>query len=81
MRKTENVEFSTITVRTVDGTTMTGKVNLSRAYDRVSDLFTSDEKPFIVLVDAVTKEGAEKTLFINKQFIVWVEPHDQWPDE
>lgn len=81
MSTTDKIAYRSITVRTVDGATLTGKVNISTSYDRVSDLFTKDDKPFIVLVDAKYRESVSKTFFINKLHIVWVEPHDESDQE
>jgi len=55
---------------------MNGKVNIA-AMDRVSDLFTQNDTPFIVMVDVLLREGAGKTLVINKDHIIWVEPEDE----
>jgi hypothetical protein len=68
-------EYRSITVRTTDGSTINGKVNISPD-QRVSDLFTRRELPFIVMVDVVLKDAVGKTRFINKDHIVWVEPED-----
>ena len=68
-------EYRSITVRTTDGSTINGKVNISPE-QRVSDLFTQGDKPFIVMVDVVLKDAVGKTRFINKDHIVWVEPED-----
>jgi hypothetical protein len=73
--KSVNVYFPTITVRTSDGSTLQGKVYLTEK-QRVSDLFTQSAAPFIVMVDVSHKEGEGKTLVINKDHIVWVEPED-----
>ena len=70
-----NTEYKMITVRTTDGSTINGKVNISPD-QRVSDLFTRRELPFIVMVDVVLKDAVGKTRFINKDHIVWVEPED-----
>ena len=67
--------YKGITVKTVDGETIVGKINLS-SRQRVSDIFTKGENPFIVMVDAVSKDVISKTLFINKEHIIWVEPDD-----
>ncbi|MBN2060083.1 MAG: hypothetical protein JW882_06665 [Deltaproteobacteria bacterium] len=72
-RDTYKKEYRYISVRTTDGSTLLGKVNLG-IKERVSDLFTKTESPFIVLSDAELKEGSGKVLFINKANIVWVEP-------
>ena len=73
--KGKNPEYKKITIRTVDGSTIHGKVNVSPE-DRVSDLFTSKEALFIVIVDVTSSDHTDKTLFINKNHIVWVEPED-----
>ena len=69
------VNYRTITVKTTDGSTLQGKINLTEN-KRVSDLFTQGDAPFIVLVDVAYMETTGKTFFINKNHIVWVEPED-----
>ena len=68
-------EYQSITIKTTDGLTIHGKVNLS-SEQRVSDIYTKSESPFVVMVDVLLREGEGKTLFINKDHIVWVEPED-----
>ena len=68
-------EYRLITVRTTDGSTINGKVNISPD-QRVSELFTRRDISFIVMVDVVLKDAVGKTRFINKDHIVWVEPDD-----
>ena len=72
---TSDVDYRTITVKTSDGSTLQGKVNLPQK-QRVSDLFTQSSAPFIVMVDVLLREGAGKTLVVNKDHIIWVEPED-----
>ena len=43
-------EYRDITVRTIDGSTITGKVNIG-IKERVSELFTKTDAPFIVMGD------------------------------
>ncbi len=69
-------EYRHVTIRTSDGSTILGKVNLG-IKERVSDLFTKTETPFIVLFDAEHRDGTGKVLFVNKNNIVWAEPEDQ----
>ena len=71
-----SADYRKITVRTTDGETILGKINLS-SKQRVSDIFTKSDTPFIVLVDAISKGVNRKTLFINKEHIIWVEPEDE----
>jgi hypothetical protein len=75
--ETENGEMKIrqVTIRTVDGSILQGKVNLG-VEDRVSDLFTKTQDRFVVLFDAVYSGGAGKVMVINKDHIVWIEPED-----
>jgi hypothetical protein len=68
-------DYRLITIKTTDGSTINGKVNLT-SKQRVSDLFTASDIPFLIMVDAVTKDGAGKILFVNKEHIVWAEPEE-----
>lgn len=68
-------EYRKITVKTTDGDTLKGKVNIG-IKTRVADIFTRSEEPYIVLSDVEHKQGAKKVLFVNKSAIVWVEPQD-----
>jgi hypothetical protein len=68
-------EYRTISVKTVDGTILRGKVNISGS-QRVSELFTAGHQPFLVLTETESRDGAGKTLFINKNHVVWIEPED-----
>ncbi|MFC1826191.1 hypothetical protein ACFLYZ_02215 [Thermodesulfobacteriota bacterium] len=65
--------YKNITIRTSDGSTIYGKVNIGEK-ERISDIFTSSEVTFIVMVDVSYKENIGKTMFINKRHIVWAEP-------
>jgi hypothetical protein len=65
-----------VTIKTLDGSLVEGKVNLGYE-NRMSDLFTKTDNPFIVVFDA-THLGSpkKKVLVVNKQHIVWAEPQD-----
>lgn len=73
--KAFETDYRTITIKTSDGSTLQGRVNISPKH-RVSELFTIMEGPFVVLVDATFGDVKGKTLFVNKRHIVWVEPED-----
>ena len=68
-------EYRNIIVRTTDGSTVRGRINLG-IQERVSDLFTRSEKPFVVVTDASHRDGEGKVLVMNKTNIIWVEPED-----
>ena len=70
------VSESMVSIKTVDGSLLRGKVNLGDG-TRVSDIFTQSETPFIVLYDTVTQSAESKVLIVNKNHIVWVEPEEQ----
>jgi hypothetical protein len=69
------VSESLVSVKTVDGSVLRGKINLGDG-KRVSDIFTQSETSFIVLYEAVTQSSESKVLVINKNHIVWVEPEE-----
>jgi hypothetical protein len=54
---------------------LVGKVNLG-IKERVSELFTKTENPFIVVIDVEHQDIQGRVLFVNKNNIVWVEPED-----
>ena len=68
-------EYRNIIIRTIDGSTLQGRVNIG-IKERVSDLFTKTENPFVILFDAEHKDISGKVLFVNKNNILWVEPQD-----
>ena len=73
-----------IRVKLIDGSMIHGRVNLNRSegFDRVSDLVVSDREQFLILIDAtayeieVEKPIKYKTLFINKNHIIWASPDE-----
>jgi hypothetical protein len=69
------VEYKNITIKTSDGSTIYGQINIGEK-ERVSDIFTSNESLFVVMVDVSYKENIGKTIFINKRHIVWAEPDE-----
>ncbi len=68
-------DYKKVTIKTSDGLTIQGRINQTPE-QRVSDLFTKSEAPFVVMVDVSYREGEGKILFVNKKHIVWVEPED-----
>ena len=73
--KALTTKYRSITVRVSNGSTIHGKVNIA-GRERASDIFTQSDPPFIVLVDAMVREGYSKILFLNKRHIIWAEPED-----
>ncbi len=70
-----SINSKEVLIKTVDGEVLKGKLNL-KFEERVSDLFTQGEDSFVILFDVSYKGGKNKTLFINKSNIIFVEPLD-----
>lgn len=68
-------EYRDIAVKTTDGATLLGKVNIG-IKDRVSDFFAKTDNPFVVIFDAEYRDASEKVFIVNTRNIVWVEPLD-----
>lgn len=71
----DQAQYQSITIMTVDGATIQGKVYIPEE-GRLSDLFTKSAAPFLVMVNAVSRDVQNKTLFINKKHIIWAEPEE-----
>jgi len=68
-----------VTIKLVDGSMVKGKINMFHdegMVQRVSDIFTKIDDPFIVLFDATVEGKTGKVCILNKQNIVWVSPED-----
>ena len=75
VKKTAKVTESLVSVKTVDGSLLRGKINLGNE-NRVSDIFTQSDTSFIVLSDVTSQSAESKVMIINKNHIVWVEPEE-----
>ena len=73
--KNYKAEYKKITIKTTDGSTIYGKINIGEK-ERISDIFTGNKSLFVVMVDVSYKENVGKTMFINKRHIVWAEPEE-----
>jgi hypothetical protein len=74
-RKSQRITESLVSVKTVDGSLLRGKINLGDE-KRVSDIFIQSANPFIVLYDVASQSVDSKVMIINKNHIVWVEPEE-----
>ncbi|MFZ5453118.1 MAG: hypothetical protein ACOZF2_14770 [Thermodesulfobacteriota bacterium] len=72
-------EPRTVTIKLTDGSLIRGQVNLyheEMVLNRVSDLFTRDKDPFVVVFGALTEGITNQVLIVNKQSIIWIAPED-----
>ena len=68
-----------VTLKLTDGSVIKGQVNLyheEMVLNRVSDLFTRDKDPFIVVFEAKVEGKKDQVIIVNKQHIIWVHPED-----
>jgi len=76
---TRKCEARELTVKLVDGSLLKGKINLhhdEHMIQRVSEIFTQIEDPFLVVFDATFEGQSGRVLIINKQNIIWASPED-----
>ncbi len=64
------VNENKVAIKTTAGELFKGLINI-KLEERLSDVFTQDETPFIIL-----KDKNETIRIINKDHIVWVQPVD-----
>ncbi len=68
----ENVNEKSIMIKTSAGELLRGKINIKNE-ERLSDIFTIDKAPFIILYGEKNKQ----VHIINKQHIVWAQPMEE----
>ena len=70
-----NTENRLVTVKTTDGSMISGNINLnseSLPMDRVSDLLIKGQNKFLIMYNATLDERRDAAVIINKSQIVWV---------
>ncbi|MFH2059992.1 MAG: hypothetical protein ABIJ59_13945 [Pseudomonadota bacterium] len=80
----QDINARIIRLKLVDGTLVNGQVNINRdhGYDRLSDLVANFREPFLILYnvtvhyETMDNPVKHKTLFINKDHILWGEPDE-----
>jgi hypothetical protein len=73
------IDARQVSIKMVDGSTIRGKVNIFQGEEvvqRVSDIFTKVDDPFVVVFDVTTEGKSGRVLIINKRNITWVSPED-----
>jgi len=81
------IDGRSIRLQLIDGTFVTGQVNLNRhpGYDRVSDLVTENTEQFLILFSVSVKNRTQdhpqtfKTMMINRAHILWAAPEASEP--
>lgn len=68
-----------VSIKLVDGSLIKGNVNLhhdEHMIQRVSEIFTQINDPFLVIYGATFEGKTDRVLIINKRNIVWAAPED-----
>ena len=81
----KTIEARILRLTMANGDQINGQVNIRRVpgYDRASDLIANNDENFLVLMNATvnSKENEtsvrHKTLFVNKDHIIWAAPEDK----
>ena len=61
-------------VHMFDGRTIIGNINIS-PLERLSDVFTQNQAPFVIVYNATIGDGPRgRTFILNKSGISWIEP-------
>lgn len=71
------IEEYDIKIKLINEQTIFGTINIAEYnVDRISELFTKAESPYIVVYNCTIndEDKEEKVLFINKSNVLWIEP-------
>jgi hypothetical protein len=66
-----------VVIKMMDGSVIRGKLNLHREeqlFQRLSELFTQQADPFVVVFEATFEGNADRIFFVNKRNILWASP-------
>jgi hypothetical protein len=75
IEKKKEIITGHISLKTVDGSVIRGKINLDDK-ERVSDVLMRSDSPYLIIFDASTSNVEGKVFIVNKQHIIWIEPED-----
>ena len=70
-----STDYTSITVKLVDGTILDGRINIL-PHKRLSDFINSRDKGFVIVIEGSSLDIKDKTVFINKKKVAWVEPNE-----
>ncbi len=76
---TRKLQAREISLKLLDGSTVKGKINLHHdeaMIQRVSELFTQVDDPFLVVFDATIEGQSGRVLIVNKHNVIWASPEN-----
>ena len=71
----DSTNYANVTVKLIEGTILDGKINI-QPHKRLSDFINSKGRGFVVVIKGSSLEIKDKTIFINKNKIAWIEPNE-----
>jgi len=73
------IDARKVSIKLMDGSVVRGKINLlqdEHLIERVSEIFTEIDKPFVVVFEATFEGRADRVIVVNKANILWVSPDE-----
>jgi hypothetical protein len=69
------VNYKNITIKTTDGSLITGKINIL-SYNRLSEYLKQGTDKFITIVSEKSEESNSKITIVNRDYIIWANTWD-----
>ncbi len=70
------VNYKIVTIKTSDGSIITGKINI-HGHHRLSEYFKDTGEKFFTVIPEQTEDAAKKNItLVNKEYVIWVSTED-----
>lgn len=69
------VNYKNVTVKTIDGSMITGKVNIQN-FQRLSDMLKHSMDNYLTIASEKGAHASELITIVNKQHIIWAKSED-----
>jgi hypothetical protein len=69
------VNYKNITVKTIDGSMIAGKVNIQN-FPRLSDMLKHSVDNYLTIASEKGAHESEQITIVNKQYIIWAKAED-----
>jgi hypothetical protein len=69
------VNYKNITVKTIDGSMITGKVNIQN-FQRLSDMLKHSMEKYLTITSEKGAYESKQVTIVNRQYIIWAKAED-----
>jgi len=69
------IHYRNATIKTSDGSTVTGKINIT-SFPRLSDMLKHTTDKFVTVFSEEGEGSPRRATIINREYIVWAETED-----